>query len=61
LGAALFGVGSLAGWLLGIIVILRILKPVYGMEWGSALLIWIFTGAAHVIVAAVMNQRVSES
>jgi len=35
-------------------VTLGILKSVYDTEWGSALLIWIFTGVAHVIVGIVM-------
>ncbi|HNW26840.1 MAG TPA: hypothetical protein PKN50_00050 [Spirochaetota bacterium] len=51
---AFFGIGSLAGWLLGIIVTLGILKSVYNTEWSSALLVWIFTGVAHVIVGIVM-------
>jgi hypothetical protein len=54
LASAFFGIGSLAGWLLGIIVTLGILKSIYEAEWGSAILIWIFTGVAHVIVGIVM-------
>jgi len=54
LASAFLGIGSLAGWLLGIIVTLGILKSVYDTEWSSALLVWIFTGVAHVIVGIVM-------
>lgn len=53
-GTALFGIGSVAGWLLGIVITLWILKYVYATGWGSAVLIWLFTGVAHVIVAAVL-------
>lgn len=52
--AVLFGAGSIAGWVLGIIVTLGILKSIYNTDWGSALLIWIFTGVAHVLVGIVM-------
>ncbi len=51
---AFFGIGSLAGWLLGIAVSLGILKSVYATGWGSALLVWLFTGVAHVIVGIIM-------
>jgi hypothetical protein len=54
LATALFGIGSVAGWLLGIAVTLGILKSVYKAKWGTALLIWLFTGVAHVLVAAIM-------
>jgi hypothetical protein len=54
LAAAFFGVGSLAGWLLGIIVTLGILRSIYDTGWGSALLIWIFTGVAHIIVGIAL-------
>ncbi|MBN1496052.1 MAG: hypothetical protein JXA07_04740 [Spirochaetes bacterium] len=54
MGTALFGIGSVAGWLLGIIITLWILKYVYATDWGKALLIWLFTGVAHVIVAVIM-------
>jgi hypothetical protein len=53
-GAAFFGAGSLAGWLLGIVITLGILKYVYATNWGTAFLIWLFTGIAHVIVAIIM-------
>ena len=54
LGAPFFGIGSVAGWVLGIVLTLGILKSIYSTGWSSAMLIWIFTGVAHVIVGIVM-------
>ena len=54
LASAFFGIGSLAGWLLGIMVTLGILKSVYDTGWSTALLVWIFIGVAHVLVGIVM-------
>ena len=54
LGAPFFGIGSVAGWVLGIILTLGILKSIYNTGWGSAMLIWIFTGVAQVIVGIIM-------
>jgi hypothetical protein len=52
LATAFFGIGSVAGWLLGIAITLAILKSVYATTWATAFLVWIFTGVAHIIVAA---------
>jgi hypothetical protein len=54
MGTAFLGIGSVAGWLLGIVITLAILKSVYETSWGTAFMIWIFTGVAHVIVAVFM-------
>ncbi len=54
MATALFGIGSIAGWLLGIVVTLGRLRSVYATRWGTAFLIWIFSGVAQVLVAAVL-------
>ncbi len=51
---ALFGIGSVAGWFLGILITLGILKWIYATGWGKAFLIWIFTGIAHLIVGVIL-------
>ncbi|MBN2078127.1 MAG: hypothetical protein JW838_04120 [Spirochaetes bacterium] len=51
---ALFGIGSVAGWFLGILITLGMLKWIYATGWGKAFLIWIFTGIAHVIVGVIL-------
>lgn len=54
MGTAFFGIGSLAGWILGIAITLWILKYVYATDWGTAFLIWLFTGVAHVIIGVIL-------
>ncbi|MBN2159552.1 MAG: hypothetical protein JW807_09160 [Spirochaetes bacterium] len=54
LATALFGIGSVAGWILGIVVTLWIFKSVYDTDWGSAVMIWIFSGIAQIIVGIIV-------
>lgn len=54
IGTAFFGIGSLAGWILGIVITLWILKNVYATNWSAAFLIWLFTGVAHVLVGIIL-------
>ena len=49
-----FGYDSIGVWFLGLAITLFILKGVYSTGWVKAFLIWICTGIAHVIVAAIL-------
>src|SRR5271157_6063938 len=51
---AYFGLGYIAGWFLGLAITLVILRSVYAVDWGKALLIWIFTWIAQVIVVIIL-------
>jgi hypothetical protein len=51
---AYFGWGYIAGWFLGLAITLVILRSVYAVDWGKAILIWIFTWIAHVIVVVIL-------
>lgn len=52
-GSGLFGLGSVAGWLLGVLITLVILKWIYKTTWGKSFLTWLFCGLAQVVVLAV--------
>ena len=47
------GFGSIAGWLLGVLITLVILKWIYKTTWGKSLLTWIFSGIAQIVVLVV--------
>lgn len=53
LASLLFGFGSVAGWLLGVIITLMLLKWIYKTTWGKAFLTWLFCGIAQVAVFVV--------
>jgi hypothetical protein len=55
-GAAsvLFGVGSVGGWILGVIITLFLLKWIYKTTWGKALLTWLFCGIAQAVVLVIV-------
>jgi hypothetical protein len=53
IASTLFGVGSVGGWILGVIITLFILKWIYKTTWGKALLTWLFCGIAHAIVLVI--------
>jgi hypothetical protein len=53
IASGLFGFGSIAGWLLGIVITLVLLKWIYKTSWGKAFLTWLFCGLAQVVVLGV--------
>jgi hypothetical protein len=54
IGSALFGIGAIAGWFMGLFVTLFILKSVFHTTWGKAFLAWIFHGLAQLLVLGVV-------
>jgi hypothetical protein len=48
-----FGFGSVAGWMLGVVITLAILKWIYKTTWGKSFLTWLFCGLAQVVVLVV--------
>jgi hypothetical protein len=53
IASGLFGFGSIAGWLVGVLITLVILKWIYKTTWGKSFLTWLFCGLAQVVVLAV--------
>jgi len=53
IGTVLFGFGNVAGWILGILITLVLLKWIYKTTWGKSFLTWLFCGLAQGIVFAV--------
>jgi hypothetical protein len=54
LASALFGFGSIAGWILGLFITLAVLKIIFDTTWGKAFLTWLFQGLAQLIVLGVV-------
>lgn len=50
IATALFGFGSIAGWILGLLITLVVLKMIFDTTWGKAFLTWLFQGLAQLIV-----------
>jgi len=53
IGTGLFGLGTVAGWILGVIITLLLLKWIYKTTWGKSFLTWLFSGIAQVLVLVV--------
>ncbi len=53
IASAAFGFGSIAGWLLGVLITLLILKWIYKTTWGKSFLTWLFCGIAQVMVLLI--------
>ncbi len=53
IASAILGFGSVAVWLVGLVITLLIIKWVFKTTWGKALLTWVFHGIAQVIVLAI--------
>ncbi len=53
IASLLFGFGSIAGWFLGVLITLVLLKWIYKTTWGKAFLTWLFCGIAQVIVLLI--------
>ena len=54
LASALFGFGSIAGWILGLFITLVVLKMIFDTTWGKAFLTWLFQGLAQLIVLGIV-------
>lgn len=54
IGAAVFGIGTVAGWIIGVIITLFILKKIFNTTWGKALLAWLFQGIAQLLVLGLV-------
>jgi hypothetical protein len=54
IGAAVFGFGSIAGWIIGVIITLFVLKVVFDTTWGKAFLAWLFHGMAQLLVLVIV-------
>jgi hypothetical protein len=53
IASGLFGFGSIAGWLVGVLITLVVLKWIYKTTWGKSFLTWLFCGLAQVVVLGV--------
>lgn len=53
IGSVVFGFGNVAGWILGALITLGLLKWIYKTTWGKAFLTWLFCGVAQVMVLVV--------
>ena len=53
IASTLFGFGTIAGWILGVLITLGLLKWIYKTTWGKSFLTWIFCGLAQVLVLVV--------
>ena len=54
IGAAVFGFGTIAGWVIGVIITLFVLKVVFNTTWGKAFLAWLFHGIAQLLVLGII-------
>ncbi|MBN1574309.1 MAG: hypothetical protein JW984_14010 [Deltaproteobacteria bacterium] len=54
IGAAVFGFGSIAGWIIGVIITLFVLKIIFNTTWGKAFLAWLFHGMAQLLVLGIL-------
>ncbi len=54
LGATVFGFGTVAGWIIGVLITLFVLKIVFDTTWGKAFLAWLFHGIAQLIVLGIV-------
>jgi len=54
IGAALFGFGTVLGWIIGILITLVVLKKIFNTTWGKALLAWLFQGIAQLLVLGLV-------
>ncbi len=54
LASALFGFGSIVGWMLGLLITLVVLKMIFDTTWGKAFLTWLFQGLAQLIVLGIV-------
>ena len=53
IGAAVFGFGTIAGWIIGVLITLFVLKQIFDTTWGKAFLAWLFHGMAQLIVLGI--------
>jgi hypothetical protein len=53
IASAILAFGSIAVWLIGLVITLLIIKWVFKTTWGKALLTWVFHGIAQLIVLAI--------
>jgi hypothetical protein len=54
IGSAAFGFGSIAAWVLGVLITLLLIKWIYKTTWGKSFLTWLFCGIAQVVVLVVV-------
>lgn len=54
IATAIFGFGSIAGWILGLFITLVVLKMIFDTTWGKAFLAWLFQGLAQLIVLGIV-------
>lgn len=53
IASAFFGFGTVAGWILGVLITLGLIKWIYKTTWGKSFLTWLFCGLAQVIVLVI--------
>jgi hypothetical protein len=53
IASAFLGFGTIAGWILGVLITLVLIKRIYKTSWGKSFLTWLFCGLAQVVVLAV--------
>lgn len=54
IGSAVFGFGTVVGWIIGVVVTLWVLKAIFKTTWGKAFLAWIFQGIAQLLALGLI-------